>query len=1742
MATDLHTWILGLYNVIGSGLAGPSGGLIGSMTGGLVTALVPRASDLFGTVFNRSIPNTPDNTARALLKRFDPVEKRRINHDLQTALRDALREAIYDLGGERCFPQVWSERPRQVDANLLSLASPTGDKPWQNQDPLAEQICQFFKEILNAIAEQRLLPLAPPHERSDLKSSPFSQGAESPLALTNVFFNQAIWPFLRRLNTPISDLPVFEKSLRRDLIDRMLIHLGKMLKAHSPAWSAYNRLVLEGLRNQIRRIDPTQVELIAFLDGLLAPPTVRRMEADQPTGSRTALTLWISLLADLISAAGRFEKQAGDSFDTVLTHLGGQQDEALLRFKLVLAASGSDEIVGTPTATTNEPPVPGKPPYKGLQPFSVDDADLFFGREKVIARLVDRLVPVSSRQKKPKTCVNFLAVIGVSGCGKTSLVKAGMIPALQHGQPPTEGGLPPTNSEPWLVHLITPTAHPLHALAESLTSKDSSDHILQSTDDPAVLIEAMLTDIGSLNRYLRKLLAGGVEEKGEERSQEPRKHFLLIVDQFEELFTLCAEETERKAFLANLLVVADNSNYKEDEDRLNNQPPTFVVMILLRADYYAYCADYEDLRQAIVSNQEYIGPLSSVDLRCAIEKPAYLNGWEFESGLVSVILHDLGADEWPVSDSRSEYAHSIDPDLQGDSQRRYPPQAGVLPVVSHTLLETWKHRRGRVMTLESYAETSGVRGSITKTAETAFHQLDADQQAIARNVFMRLTILLKPTTRGEEARDICCRTSLDELSTSPENAEATQKVLQSLSEAGLIILDAGSAEITHEVLMDEWPALRKWLDKRRQGFYLHRQINSDSREWRQYNDDPERVYHGIQLAQALEWAEANVDQLSSLELDFLEFSSFVAERKAATKAARSKAQRQSESESSRILAEAAKTRRKAEATHSQLADQTARRQMIRNIIKNFMIALVVMAAIMTLILAWTYRQQKVNADLRAEMAFKNQLTAQAASTQAFGMQITAQAESHTHATAESDALSQMQAAEDACIEAQRQSRIALVRELSASSTRFTSQNVDLALLLAVEAVDIASTEHFTGAENMTPAGEAQTALFHALQVANFSSVLRGHTDRVLSAAYSNDGKYILTTSQDGTARLWDLTKESSIVLRKYTSGITSAVFSPDGAHVLTTGSDQGQDGVAELWKLDGTQTAACTGHTGVVTEGGFSPDGALIVTTGQDKTARLWKEDCTPVVSLTGHTNAVTTAIYSPDRTRLLTLSTGATAWLWMPDGSSVATLTGHTQPILDASFNPDGSRIITASADGTARIWLADGTPVITLEGHTGDVFSAIFSPSGQMVLTSSADGTARLWRADGSPVMILTATTLSNGPGSKPMAIYSPDGTQILTAGGSTAAQLWNTDGTLITTLTGHTATISAARFNAEGSQIVTTSADHTARIWDLNRLYAPALGDNTLAVTWAGFSPDGIHILTAGQDGIARFYLPNGVPGTTFIGHSDGLTNASFSPDGQLIATASRDGTARIWRPDGTFMVELRGHTKPVRSVNFSPDSKLVVTASEDGTARLFRVSGSFVLALEGHTSEVWSAFFSPDGNRIITASLDGTARVWNVEGQLLSTIYNNDVPVSMATFNLDGQVVITAGQDGIARLWLTDGTPLVSLAGHPSAINWAAFSPDGKLIATASNDGTVHLWTMDGQFLACVEGDIQRATSVEFSSDGRNFITASWDGMVQVWSSYESLEAMQSEALHRVGRWLTQAECQLYLHQDTCPENP
>ena len=562
----------------------------------------------------------------------------------------------------------------------------------------------------------------------------------------------------------------------------------------------------------------------------------------------------------------------------------------------------------------------------------------------------------------------------------------------------------------------------------------------------------------------------------------------------------------------------------------------------------------------------------------------------------------------------------------------------------------------------------------------------------------------------------------------------------------------------------------------------------------------------------------------------------------------------------------------------------------------------------------------------------------------------------------------------------------------------------------------------TGTDNSARVWAAETGLLRA--------TLSGHSRVVYVAAFSPDGTRIVTASDDGTARVWDAeTGLWQATLSGHSRVVCVAAFSPDGKRVVTASWDQ----TARVWNAEtGQLLAILTGHAGALYDAAFSPDGALIVTASADHTARVWAAETGHLlITLTGHTGPVNEGAFSPDGKRIVTASEDGTARVWDADsGLLLATLSGGAGVVYDAAFSPDGDRVVTASNDGTARVWDADiGHPLAILSGHDGRVFDAAFSPDGKHIVTAGEDATARttarIWDTEtGTLRATLTGHTLMIYAAS-----YSPDGKRIVTASADKTARVWDAEtGYPLVTLVGHTGRANEAAFSPDGKRLAAASDDGTARVWDAEtgQLVAILTGHDG-PVNEAAFSPSGKRIVTASADGTARLWDAESGHLLAILAHTAAVNDATFSPDGRRIVTASYDHTARVWdAASGHLLQTLAGHSRWVYAAAFSPDGKRIVTASADDTARVWDTeTGHLRATLAGHSARVNDAAFSPDGKLIVTASQDDTARVWDAEsGLLVGTLTGHTEQIYRARFSPDGKLIATASADKTARLYRAD----------------------------------------------------------------------------------------------------------------------
>jgi WD40 repeat protein/DNA-binding SARP family transcriptional activator len=1128
----------------------------------------------------------------------------------------------------------------------------------------------------------------------------------------------------------------------------------------------------------------------------------------------------------------------------------------------------------------DEPPTEGEPPFKGLQFFDEADADLFFGREQLTAHLLDQF-----RQS------NFLAIVGASGSGKSSIVRAGLLPAIR------SSGLDTADRSGWQIRLITPTEHPLESIAAAF--KDTVDD-----DTPLV----------------------------------------LVIDQLEELFTLCKVEAERKAFIDAITLMSRASTR---------------VVVTLRADFYANCAQYTDLRDRLADNQIYLGPMTVTELRQAIEEPARRGSWQFEPGLVDLLLRDVGASE------------------------NRQPEPGALPLLSHALLETWQRRRGRVMTLQGYAESGGVQGAIARTADAVYQdQLSPDQQIIARQIFLRLTEL------GEAGNDTRRRVALKELMSDVDQANTVDAVLRNLIAARLVITSEGSAEVAHEALIREWPALRQWLVEDREGLKIHRALTQAAARWNEAGFEESELYRGARLAQAIEWAEVHDSALNDVEKKFLTASKLSIDRELAER----EIQRQHELEAAQQLAQAEKVRAEEQA-HS------ARRLRRRAIGLTIALSAIVLLGLVAAALG-------VWANRAAQLATSRELASAAISN--FKIDPERSILLALHAVSIDPTDEAVNALHRALIE----SRLQLTLRGHSSEVVPVSYSPD-------------------GRQLATGALDCTVRIWDAItgQPVSTLQVCPPLSGGVFELDYSPDGQRLITAGGDSQLQLWEIATGKKLWSIKSEAGLFySVAFSPDGTRVVA-GGDNPQVKIFDA--STGQELQNLTGPADVVLEITFSPDGSRVASAGVDNVAIVWDSVTgKQLLSVPGERVA-----FSPNGQQLLTVNADFTApVLWdSVTGERLVTFLGHTNVINAVTFSRDGSQVATASLDGTARIWdAASGRELITLWGHVIGVNGVAISPDGQNLATTGSDGTARVWNIGQSRELL----TIPVGKFATAKMNLSPDGSRVTEAVGNDALVWDTTTGQLLLTLHGHAQIVTYAIYSPDGKRIATTCQDGTAKIWDANT------GQELLTLTGhkdrvssAAFSSDSRRLVTTSRDGTAMVWDSiSGQRLLTLSGHKDGIMLAAFSPDGKQIATASADYTAKVWDADsGQSLMTFSNHRDVVWGVAFSHDGQFIATASRDGTAKIWDAhSGAEILTLTGHTSTVVTAMFSPDDKSIATSSRDGTAKIWNAQtGKEELTLYGDGSGLNRVVFSPDGNRLVLGSTSGI-RFYTLKLAELIALA--------------------------------------------------------------------------------------------------------------
>jgi WD40 repeat protein/DNA-binding winged helix-turn-helix (wHTH) protein len=1222
-------------------------------------------------------------------------------------------------------------------------------------------------------------------------------------------------------------------------------------------------------------------------------------------------------------------------------------------------------------------------PFRSLQAFEPEDAWLFFGRDSEIDELLERLA-----------CSPVLVVIGNSGSGKSSLVRAGLVPALQAGRFCHEG----TAVKSWRIVIFRPSGSPFDYLAEVLPSQVAPElNLKEQAEFVADCRNKFLIDQDGLRNAVSALVNANTHATSE-KDKLGQIHVLLVADQFEEIFTLTSNRETRDRYI-NALLAASRSG----------GAVAIHVIMALRADFYAQCLEHAEFSRCLQTNLYNVPRMARAQLQESIERRMQLAAAQAEPGLIDSLLEEVGS------------------------------EPGNLALLEHALGQLWDKCGSYNCTLtnQAYAEIGRLRGALGRHADEVYSSLGDDRlKRLAQKIFLELVHLGEDAGIGNSgSNDTRRRVSKTDL-LSLGDTEEVELLLARLASSRLIATGGSEeetfVEVSHEALIREWPALREWIAIHRDSLRLERRLRQAAQDWEEAKRDPAALLQGSRLAQAEEWLARSSKAISPL-LEFVLASAELRDLAARKKLARLRwfscalallllmatgvawyAYRMQLKEKSRTLA--------AQAEEIRYRDQG---QALDFAIRGWQTAKTEEAR---LAVTKTFPQ------LLATLTHSDAVEIAVFSPD--GQRILTASDDHTARlwnSVDGHLLATLLGHTDKIIYVEFSpdgKRIVTASFDHTARTWNAASGTPLATLQG-HADKLLRARFSPDGERVVTASYDHTARVWSSADGRLLGTLKGHNWTVENAAFSPDGQRIVTASWDGSARIWSSTDYTLLnELVGHNSVVRGADFSPDGQRIVTYSSDH----TTRVWSSSDAHLLFVLRHDGPIRNAVFSPNGRCIATASFDHTARVWdSENGRLLLSLEGHAGAVRHVTFSADSRLILTDSDDSTARVWSNvDGQLLAILQkpAGTSPVPDdffsapifSAFSPDGRRIVTTFLEPAARVWniASAGQVIAVLRGHTREIRDISISPNGHNISTAGLDNTARIWNSTNGQLL----HTLYGHSDYIYTAVFSPDSQLVVTASKDKTARIWNVaDGRQLAMLRGHTDQVSGAWFSPDGQRIVTASVDHTARVWSVSGRLLNILNGHAAEVWEAQFSPDGQRIVTASRDHTAGVWSADGRLLNTLRGHTDKLSGAQFSPDGKHIVTASWDQTARIWNSeDGRLLTTFLGHADIIWSARFSPDGKRIVTVSSDHTARVWNsADGSLLRTLEA-PSIIWNAQFSSDGQRIITDCNDRTARVWDAaSGHLLAALQGHTSLVVNLAFYPDGQRIATASYDQTARVW-------------------------------------------------------------------------------------------------------------------------
>ncbi len=1168
---------------------------------------------------------------------------------------------------------------------------------------------------------------------------------------------------------------------------------------------------------------------------------------------------------------------------------------------------------GTQVAALPAVEVPN--PYKGLRPFDESDASDYFGREELTDRLVARL-------GEPVPGARFLAVVGPSGSGKSSVVRAGLIPALRRGSLP--------GSEHWFVAEMHPGTHPFAELE-------------------AALLRLAVARRASLGEQLERDEYGLVRAAGWVLPPDGSE-LLIVIDQFEELFTLVQDPNRQIGFLEIL-----HTAVSAPESRVR-------VVVALRADFYDRPLLYKAVGDLLGDRTQTVTAQSPEELEQAIVGPAGRVGVTVEPGLLAKVLGEA------------------------------TDQPGALPLFQYALTELFERREDSTLRLDAYHEMGGVLEALGRRAEEMFARLDQTGKEAARQLFLRLV-----TVGDEGTAETRRRVLRSELTSIEVDRASMERVIDVLDSRRLLTLDRDpvtrgpTVEVAHEALLREWGRLRGWMESAHEDVRMHRRLAAGASEWEAAGREPSFLLRGEQLSRFEGRSSTSGLALTDAERRYLLTSTAAQEAERAEEEVRKAREAALERRSrTRLRARVAVFAVAAHVASTLTAVALNQRERARSQAR---------VATARELAAASLANLEVDPELSILLALEAVRT-----TRSVDGTVLSEAEDVLHrAMTSSRIVATMPGAGTIVDSSQTGEVLAFAGGEDPGTVELRdAAHGDPVRSWAADSVAVNDLAFSPDGSQLATAGSSGITLWE-LATGEARVQLAGQLGTTSGVSFSEDGRFVSGLSS-GEAVVWDVTtgrRVGSIPVGGLFVEVTA--LSPDGSQLAVA-----DDVAAEVFDVaTGQPLGTLGGHVFNVIDVDWSPDGSRLATSSLDFTVRVWDPGSGRLLNtLAGDPPS---ADWSADGSRLVV---GEQVWEVGPGGDARAlfTLAGHGATLEGVAFGSDGNKLVTTDVAGTAKIWdlsISGDAEWINFSGQDTWFNDVTFSPDGEQILASFRGSTARVWDVStGREVLTLPGHRepgFDDGEGVAGIAV-SPDGRLIATAGRDLTARVWEArTGTEVFAVE-HNSWVEEVRFSPDGKLLATASIDGTSQIVDvgtrrvLHSLSISSIPEIPFALVSVQFAADGRSIVSGSWDGSVRVWDAESGVELHRIEIGSPVDGLALSPDGEMVAVVAGE-SASLWDlGSGERVAALAGRS--IVAVAFSPDGTRVATGGWDGLVRVSHlapgVPDEVLVAHDG----VMAVTFSPDGSRLASFDERGLIRVWAVDLDDLIGIARREITRSLA----------------------------------------------------------------------------------------------------------------------------------------------